>query len=156
MNKKITKALRSVGSQLGISYEMNKYPEFKTGAEFQKLGADFEDGMVVVPDAMYKKYRYFIVQIKHYRRLKRAYTKKGAKGVQDYILWLHGHNERMKPIFEEMKLNRELMDKMKGVDKGLLEIARGKASNFWSALITFLYSFMFAFGTKEEETVGGS
>jgi hypothetical protein len=149
MNKRRTKTMRNLSKMLnrnGDSYDIIGYTERVTGSEMIREGSKFEEGIVVDLNAVYLRKRKIIVKIDHYKKLKKAYSKDGIKGIQDYIIWLNQHNINMNKKFKEMQLEQRSAE----VDKKLLSIAKGKATAFWSSLIQFLFSFFAVFGSEKE------
>lgn len=149
MKKSRSKALKKLAEQLHPAYikrqhtEYGKLYELHDMAISQKLKIDLPTLTEENANEM-KSITYPNMEVlNHHRRLKKAYTKNGTKGVQDYIVWLKEHNENW------IRNNKGMG--VKEVDQTLFEIAKGKAGSFWNSLIMFLFAFAKTFLTKDKE-----
>jgi hypothetical protein len=48
-----------------------------------------------------KQPKYMLVDINHYDRLKKAYTRNKETGMQGYITWLKNNNEKINKMFNQ-------------------------------------------------------
>lgn len=147
MKKRTAKALRLLADRLPPAYKQRSHTErgrladfheyvSTSGKEIPDLSPLTEENADTIIGVKFPN----LEVLNHHRRLKKAYTENGEKGIQDYILWLTGHNKRWAAKIGEVEQ----------VDAGLLAIAKGKVSGFWSALVSFLFAFASVFGVKEK------
>jgi hypothetical protein len=48
-----------------------------------------------------KEYKFRLVDIDHYSRLKHAHSKNKETGMKDYIVWLKSNNEKVNKMFNQ-------------------------------------------------------
>ena len=144
MSKAKLKALKGLSNRLPKSYVLRRHGIVRDLSDLHKAndeGADLELPELTEGNAgdKYKIKRQVLEPVNHYRRLKRAFSKRGTQGVREYIIWLKHNND---------KLSRQFSD-IEPVPDGLLQIARSKSGNFWEGLLAFLYAFLRSFTNKE-------
>ena len=148
MNKARSKALKGLADILPDAYIQRQHTESGRLYEFHKLIDEGHTFTTKLPqlnelnkdDVFSMKYNAFEI-LNHHKRLKAAWKNKGTVGIQEYLVWLKGHNERW------VKLNNE--HKVKELDEGLYKLAIAKAGSFWSSLIAFLFSFAMMFSKEK-------
>lgn len=148
MNKKQALAIRQLSKLLPYSVEIVKHGVFIPGSEVETkdIHAAKEAGVIIQGNKNYIQKKRKVVEIKHYRRLKRMYAQHGTKGIQMYILELDKHNQRMNEMFKDL----QGMKKYERITEELIEIAKGSAKGFWKSLIFFLTALFGAFFMNEE------
>lgn len=148
MKKKHALAIKQLSKLLPYSVEIVKHGVFIPGSQIETkdVHAAKEAGLIIQGDKNYIHKKLKVVEINHYRRLKRMYAQHGTKGIQMYILELDKHNQKMNEMFQDL----QGMKKYERITKELIEIAKGSAKGFWKSLIFFLTALFGAFFLNEE------
>lgn len=140
MKKKYTKAIKELAKRLPKSKELSVVGKSLMGYDVirKNLAKDGE----VDSDLRYTYKTRELIDINHFNRMKRAYSRSGEKGITEYIQWLDRNNKKLNEMFKDLKLEQ--------VDSNILEIAKKGAKGFWNSILTFLMSFLIAFRTEKE------
>ena len=155
MNKNRIKQVKALCSRLPVSYEQ-VYIGYKVKPHevLRKIddGLELPEGMTINdidlnPDVRYRLTRSHIIQINHYKRIKKAYNRGKEKSVIEYLKWLKLNNLKMNKLFKELgeqdKISQwsSLLDDM--IDSGV--------KGFWKTLAAFITSFLAIFGTSKDK-----
>lgn len=142
MKKNQLKALKQLASKLPASKELQKYSIAIQGYE---INPDEYDPAVtpIEAEAWYRQPGHFrLVEIDHYKRLKKAFARNKEQGLVDYINWVDANNKKVNEIFENLEMER--------VSAELMEVARKGKNGFWSNLINFLMAFIAIFNPSKK------
>ena len=155
MNATRRKQVKLLVTQLPVSYEIIvKGQRIRPHEVLRKIdeGITPPPGFNLSSDTDEKKkwYRYRkqdIVMINHYKRIKKAYNKRGEQGVVEYLKWLKQNNIRVAKIISQIDSNIKIGKWSSQLDRLIL----GGAKSFWKNLIIFLASFLTFFINNEED-----
>lgn len=147
MKKSRSKALKKLAELLPDAYYNRDHTETGTLAEIYRfrdennLSFDLPTLTEENADQITSIKSPNLEKINHHKRLKKAYTEKGTEGVQQYLVWLDGHNKRFAKRYKDLNVER--------LPDGLLKIAKMKVGSFWKQIVAFLYAFAITFLQKK-------
>lgn len=95
MNKSRQKLLKQLSQVLGNTQTVIRHTDTVIQYAPDDLIKDEETGLPTPSKNVIKQTKNKVVNINHYRKMKRAYKKGGAQGVVDYMAWLKIHRAAM-------------------------------------------------------------
>ena len=140
MKKKHIKGIKTLAEKLPRSITIVKYSVLKKGWELTEKEIESAKFEIQADKEYLQRNHYKVVEINHFNRLKKAFSKNGEQGIIDYIVWVDKNNRKMNVIFGNTDLKPGEDNLLKGALKG--------ASGFWDNLFAFLFSFITVFKNR--------